>query len=82
MPFAFDDNGNALLVKPDRRGWGAPGGHVEPGETPDECVKREVYEGGDVVMDNLKVMSYRRISKLFMTATTTGTLIMLIFCFT
>ncbi len=63
--FAFDDDGNVLLVKPGKRSWGTPGGHVEPGESPEDCVKREVYEEANVVIDNLTVMGRRRVSKLF-----------------
>jgi 8-oxo-dGTP diphosphatase len=37
--------GTVLIVKGAKRGkWYFPGGHVEPGETPQEAAVREVYE--------------------------------------
>ena len=33
-----------LLVDIKNRGWNFPGGHIEPNESPLECVKREVME--------------------------------------
>ncbi|WP_027963729.1 NUDIX hydrolase [Halalkalibacillus halophilus] len=44
--FCFKD-GKLMLVKLNR-GWDFPGGHVEDGETPEECFKREAYEEGYV----------------------------------
>lgn len=39
----------------DRRdAWGLPGGHVKNGETPDEAIKREVYEECGVTSDDLR----------------------------
>lgn len=43
--FCFQD-GKLLLVHLDKRGWDFPGGHIEPGETPALCLKREVLEEG------------------------------------
>ena len=37
-----------LLVKLNDRGWDFPGGHIEYEETPEDCIKREAYEEGDV----------------------------------
>lgn len=41
--FCFDDN-KLVLVNLNHRGWDFPGGHIENGETPKECFKREAYE--------------------------------------
>lgn len=41
-------NGKVLLVNIKGRGWNAPGGHVEEGETPEEAFHREAYEEGYV----------------------------------
>ena len=37
-------DGKVLLLKNDRNEWDLPGGRIEPGETPEECVAREVEE--------------------------------------
>ena len=42
---AFDGTGSVLLVKRGDNGlWGLPSGHVEPGETVEEAIMREVLE--------------------------------------
>ena len=41
----FDDRNRILLVRQaDSRLWSAPGGSVDPGETPSDAVVREVWE--------------------------------------
>ncbi|MEI5906962.1 NUDIX domain-containing protein [Bacillus spongiae] len=45
--FCFKDD-KLLLVNLNHRGWDFPGGHIEEEETPEECLKREVYEEGYV----------------------------------
>ena len=39
-----NDNGEVLLIKSPRRGWEYPGGMVEPGETFEDALLREVKE--------------------------------------
>ncbi|OIK13449.1 NUDIX domain-containing protein [Bacillus sp. MUM 13] len=33
-----------VLADLNHRGWDFPGGHIEPGETPEDCFKREAME--------------------------------------
>ncbi|AXE24818.1 DNA mismatch repair protein MutT [Streptomyces globosus] len=43
--WVFDDSlSRVLLVRHPWRGWVAPGGRVEPGETPREAARRELFE--------------------------------------
>jgi|GEM_PF-377667 8-oxo-dGTP diphosphatase len=41
--FAFDGD-RLLMTHLKARGWDLPGGHTEPGETPEQTARREVYE--------------------------------------
>ncbi len=41
--FCFKED-KLLLVNLKHRGWDFPGGHIEKKETPEECIKREVWE--------------------------------------
>ncbi|QHE51751.1 NUDIX hydrolase [Pontibacillus sp. HMF3514] len=48
--FCFFD-GQLMMVDLVDRGWDFPGGHIETGETPIECFKREAMEEGYVEGD-------------------------------
>lgn len=37
-------DGKVLLLRNDREEWELPGGRIEIGETPEECVVREIHE--------------------------------------
>ena len=37
-------DGKVLLLRNDREEWELPGGRIETGETPEECVAREILE--------------------------------------
>ena len=53
-----------LLAKPPR-GGGLPGGRLEPGEIPEDCAQREVYEEASVKLNTLKLIGAWHIEKLF-----------------
>jgi ADP-ribose pyrophosphatase YjhB (NUDIX family) len=40
----LDPGDNVLLLKNERDEWELPGGRIEIGETPEECVAREMFE--------------------------------------
>ncbi len=40
---------------PNRDLWLGPGGHFEPGESPDECVVREVYEETGLTLTDYRI---------------------------
>jgi 8-oxo-dGTP diphosphatase len=51
----LSENRILLAVRRDLRGWELPGGHLEPGELPEEGLIREVHEetGHDVAIERL-----------------------------
>jgi 8-oxo-dGTP diphosphatase len=46
------------------RGWDIPGGHVEPGEHPEETVRREVLEETGATLGELHLLGYQRLRLL------------------
>lgn len=44
MKIPLGDGGKVLFVEHPQRGWEIPGGHIEPGESPDEAMLRELHE--------------------------------------
>ena len=47
----YNDRGSVLMVKSPRRGWEYPGGMVEPGETLQAALKREIREEAGVEVE-------------------------------
>lgn len=52
---AIAPNGHIAISRPER-GWGLPGGHVEAGESPEDCVRREANEECGITLGKLTVI--------------------------
>ena len=52
---AITPNGHIAISRPER-GWGLPGGHVEAGESPEDCVRREADEECGITLGQLTVI--------------------------
>ncbi len=62
----WDDDGRVLLVRHrDTKallpGWSTPGGSPLPGETPEECVRREVMEEVGMEVEDLRLSKVLRV---------------------
>lgn len=54
--------GNRLLqTRLSKRGWDIIGGHIEPGETPEEAARREAYEETGARLGPLLMLGYQRL---------------------
>jgi 8-oxo-dGTP diphosphatase len=56
--FAFAED-RLLMTNLTRRGWDIPGGHVEPGEHPEETVHREVFEETVATLNAVHLLGYQ-----------------------
>lgn len=63
MVIAIHD-GRLVMSKP-ARGWGIIGGHLEPGESVEMCVRREAMEEAAVELGELKLAGHWATRKLF-----------------
>ena len=52
---AITPNGHIAISRPER-GLGLPGGHVEAGESPEDCVRREANEECGITLGKLTVI--------------------------
>ncbi|MCS6830675.1 MAG: NUDIX domain-containing protein [Armatimonadota bacterium] len=51
--FAFF-GGRVVLCDIERRGWSIPSGHLQPGETPEQAIRREAREEAGIVLDKIQ----------------------------
>lgn len=58
--FAFKDE-QLLLTCLVKRGWDIPGGHIEPGETPDQTAVRETMEEAGVLVEPLELVGVQEL---------------------
>jgi 8-oxo-dGTP diphosphatase len=60
---AFDRQ-RLLMTKIADRGWDLPGGHIEPGESPETAVRREALEETGCVLGEVRLLGYQHLSVL------------------
>jgi 8-oxo-dGTP diphosphatase len=61
---AFDEQRRLLMTRLIRRGWDLPGGHIEPGESPEAALRREVLEETQCVLGDVRMLGYQHLSVL------------------
>ena len=54
---AFDEDRLVLCRHKDRGTWETPGGHIEPGESPLEAARRELFEETGILPRSLVAIS-------------------------
>ncbi len=63
LVLAFDGD-RLLQTHLAARGWDIVGGHIEPGESPEEAARREAYEEAGAQLGELHVLGYQRLRLL------------------
>jgi 8-oxo-dGTP diphosphatase len=63
MVVALHEDG-VVLSRP-KRGWGLVGGHREPGETAEECLRREALEEAAAELGELRLVGRWKTQKVF-----------------
>lgn len=63
LALAFDGD-RILMTNLHQRGWDIPGGHLEAGETPEQAMRREVWEESGAIVGAVRVLGYQRIRLL------------------
>ncbi len=58
--FAFMED-KLLMTRLIKRGWDIPGGHIEPGESPEQAVIRETMEETQVVVEPLELVGVQEL---------------------
>jgi 8-oxo-dGTP pyrophosphatase MutT (NUDIX family) len=53
-----------VLTHLKNRGWDIPGGHPEQGESPDEAMRRELYEETGAIIGHYGILGYEKIRLL------------------
>ena len=58
--FCFKDNKLLIIQSIDLKHWQVPGGTVEPGETPEETLVREVDEEANIKISDIKYLGAQK----------------------
>jgi 8-oxo-dGTP diphosphatase len=58
--FAFIED-RMLLARLVKRGWDIPGGHIEPGESPEQAVIRETIEETQVIVEPVELVGVQEL---------------------
>ncbi len=57
----FDGQGRILLMRQHGKRWNIPGGTTEANETPEETMRREVYEETTIVLGECAPIAYQEV---------------------
>jgi 8-oxo-dGTP pyrophosphatase MutT (NUDIX family) len=61
---AFDDEGRIVLAHHVARQWTIPGGHLDPGETVEEALRREAREEAGIEISSPTLIAVERIERI------------------